>query len=59
MTCNVCAGYMLPTTQCKHETSGLTLEGPKGSPSNVSFIVHEEVLVLKQSVCMFDWDTNQ
>ncbi|XP_010505058.1 PREDICTED: probable inactive poly [ADP-ribose] polymerase SRO1 isoform X2 [Camelina sativa] len=27
-------GNMLPTTQGKHETSGLTLEGPKGSPSN-------------------------
>ncbi|XP_010509607.1 PREDICTED: probable inactive poly [ADP-ribose] polymerase SRO1 [Camelina sativa] len=27
-------GTMLPTTQGKHETSGLTLEGPNGSPSN-------------------------
>ncbi|KAL1211114.1 putative inactive poly [ADP-ribose] polymerase SRO1 [Cardamine amara subsp. amara] len=27
-------GNLLPTTQSKHETSGLTLEGPKGSPSN-------------------------
>ncbi|AEC09115.1 putative inactive poly [ADP-ribose] polymerase SRO1 [Arabidopsis thaliana] len=27
-------GNILPTTQSRHESSGLTLEGPKGSPSN-------------------------
>lgn len=33
----VFAGNLLSATQSKHESSGLTLEGTKGSPSNVSF----------------------
>lgn len=48
ITCTVCAGNSLPTSQSKHGILGLTLEGPKGSLSNVS----EEVLVLEWSVCV-------
>lgn len=53
MTYTVCAGNLLSTTQSKHENLGLTLEGAKGSLSNVSYIGRPEEVPRSQAVSVY------